>query len=427
MARKIGAGVGARGGGLRGIERVDYDTEYGLLADDAVAGCLLEAAEYFGPGLDAEDEAGVETLPQPLPRGGEPVASDSPLTQGGAGGGCPTPAKAPARSSDRPNLRPGPEPLLTRPAQAVFCEHLARHGNVRLACRAAQVSAQTAYRMRRADGQFRALWDAALVIARDQVEDVLADRAIHGWEEAVFYHGEEVARRRRYDSRLLLAHLARLDRLAERAAGGVVERFDAALDALSADGELVLDTAEAAVATVSGVVADGPARATAQAGTSAGEALDGEGQQPAPGRGEGGEAQGATPLLEAQLCWLEEHHGALDEEEEIFHLLHTVPGVPGSALRRFGWTGSEAELAADRARWAARRAAWEAENARAAARAGTSGGEELGEKGAGDQVPFVSSAVETHGAGSRLRSTGRGPANEAEAACGGLSPAPARC
>lgn len=42
---------------------------------------------------------------------------------------------------------------------------------------------------------------------------MLADRALNGVKENVFYHLEEVARRRRYDSRLLLAHLARLDRL----------------------------------------------------------------------------------------------------------------------------------------------------------------------------------------------------------------------
>lgn len=204
--------------------------------------------------------------------------------------------------------------------QALFCEHLARHGNVRLACRAARVSAQTAYRMRRASATFRALWDAALVIARDQVEDVLADRAVHGWEEAVFYHGEEVARRRRYDSRLLLAHLARLDRLAERAAGGVVERFDEALDALHADEAL----AEAAA----------PVPAPGDDGADAGD-------------------DAGTPVVEAQLQWLEAHHGPLDEEQEAFHLLHTVPGVPGSALRAFGWRGSEEELAACNARWLA--------------------------------------------------------------------------
>ncbi|MXO71443.1 hypothetical protein [Alteraurantiacibacter buctensis] len=337
---------------LPGIERVDYESEYGLLADDAVAGCLLEAAEYFGPGLD-EGEGGVApafegggAAPTPGPsrsREGGSSREVVPLPPAGGvrgGGGA-----ADFSPQTRPPARPGPEPLLTRPLQAVFCEHLARHGNVRLACRAARVSAQTAYRMRRACGQFRALWDAALVIARDQVEDVLADRAVHGWEEAVFYHGEEVARRRRYDSRLLLAHLARLDRLAERAAGGVVERFDAALEALSADEALVLDPAEAAVASVSGVVT-GDGETLAQAET--------------PAAGDGAPEPG-VPLLEAQLCWLEEHHGDLTEEEEIFHLLHTVPGVPGSALRLFGWTGSEAELAADRARWQARRAAWEAQ------------------------------------------------------------------
>ena len=44
---------------------------------------------------------------------------------------------------------------------------------------------------------------------------MLADRALNGVQEAVFYHGEEVATRTRYDSRLLLAHLARLDKRVE--------------------------------------------------------------------------------------------------------------------------------------------------------------------------------------------------------------------
>lgn len=225
--------------------------------------------------------------------------------------------------------------------QAQFCEHLARHGNVRLACRAAGVSAQTAYRMRRASAQFRALWDAALVIARDQVEDVLADRAVHGWDEAVFYHGEEVARRRRYDSRLLLAHLARLDKLAERAAGGVVARFDEALDTLSANEELVLAPGEAAVAGLAGV--------PTQAGVSGDVAPDCGRPEPALEPGEDDDTDD-TPLLEAQLCWLEEQYGTLTEEEEVFHLLHTVPGVPGSEFRRFGWRGGDGDLDADQAR-----------------------------------------------------------------------------
>jgi len=125
---------------------------------------------------------------------------------------------------------PGPQHLLTPRKQAAFCKALAGHGNVRLACRAVSVSPQTAYRARRASAQFRQCWDAALVIAREQVEQVLADRAINGVEEKVFYHGEEVATRRRYDSRLLLAHLARLDRNAEEGghASSVAPDFGAA-------------------------------------------------------------------------------------------------------------------------------------------------------------------------------------------------------
>lgn len=110
----------------------------------------------------------------------------------------------------------GPHTIFTPRAQGEFLGSLQLNGNVRLACRAARVSAQTAYRARRRSPALARAWDAALLAARDHAEEVLADRALNGVEEAVFYHGEEVARRRRFDSRLLLAHLARLDRMAER-------------------------------------------------------------------------------------------------------------------------------------------------------------------------------------------------------------------
>lgn len=106
--------------------------------------------------------------------------------------------------------------ILTAERQADFLASLQLYGNVRFACRAASVSPQTAYRARRRLAGFARGWDAALLSARAHAEEVLADRAINGVEEAVFYHGEEVARRRRFDSRLLLAHLARLDRLEAR-------------------------------------------------------------------------------------------------------------------------------------------------------------------------------------------------------------------
>ncbi|WP_202131674.1 hypothetical protein [Aurantiacibacter rhizosphaerae] len=154
----------------------------------------------------------------------------------------------------------GPVPLLTPPKQAAFCKALADHGNVRLACRAVQVSPQTAYRARRASPAFRKCWDAALVIARDHAEQVLADRALNGVEETVFYHGEEVATRRRYDARLLLAHLARLDKRAQAAEACATcdeallgeHDFDAAVEALAAaadhGGKLQVDLASGAFA-----------------------------------------------------------------------------------------------------------------------------------------------------------------------------------
>ncbi|MBB3035260.1 hypothetical protein [Alteriqipengyuania lutimaris] len=127
----------------------------------------------------------------------------------------------------------------SRAQQCDFLDALAGCGNVRAACGDAGVSRSTAYRMRRACARFAALWDAALVVARPQVEAVLADRALNGVEETIFYHGEAVATRRRYDARLLLAHLGRLDRLArDECAGDAAAEFDLALDELRDEPEL---------------------------------------------------------------------------------------------------------------------------------------------------------------------------------------------
>ena len=118
----------------------------------------------------------------------------------------------------------------TRARQVAFLSALAAGGAVRRAVKAAGISHQTAYRMRRANPAFRLAWDAALLAARAVAEDVLACRALEGVEEKVFYHGEEVATRRRYDSRLLLAHLARLDKLVGDArVNAFAEDFEEAL------------------------------------------------------------------------------------------------------------------------------------------------------------------------------------------------------
>ncbi|MEM6826571.1 MAG: hypothetical protein AAF553_01355 [Pseudomonadota bacterium] len=123
----------------------------------------------------------------------------------------------------------------TRALQARFLKRLAECGEVRVAASTLGVSHQTVYRVRRACRVFAQGWDAALLVARERAEDILATRAMHGVEEEVYYHGEVVATRRRYDARLLLAHLARLDRKAEQAdIAALADRFDAVIEAFEA-------------------------------------------------------------------------------------------------------------------------------------------------------------------------------------------------
>src|SRR6187402_751267 len=96
-----------------------------------------------------------------------------------------------------------------------FLDDLARHGNVRAACAAVGMSHEAAYQLRRRDPLIARAWAAALELAREASVQVLACRAIDGVEEDVWHRGEVVGTRRRYDSRLLLAHLARLDAAAD--------------------------------------------------------------------------------------------------------------------------------------------------------------------------------------------------------------------
>ena len=132
-----------------------------------------------------------------------------------------------------------PQTQFDRARQVAFLEALAVGGSVRSAASRARVSHQSVYRARRAVPAFRRAWDAALVVARGRGEAVLAERAIEGIEEDVWYHGEVVGTRRRYDARLLLAHLGRLDRLeADQRTAGLAEHFEGLLDRMRAGAEV---------------------------------------------------------------------------------------------------------------------------------------------------------------------------------------------
>lgn len=114
------------------------------------------------------------------------------------------------------------------PARKVrFLHHLAQDGNVRAACRAAGTTPQSAYLARRRDHAFACGWQAAMVLALDHHEQLLAQFATEGVEESVWFRGELVGTRTRFDTRLFLAHLARLDR---RGSDALAERHAARFD-----------------------------------------------------------------------------------------------------------------------------------------------------------------------------------------------------
>ena len=110
---------------------------------------------------------------------------------------------------------------------ARFLDTLSHKGNVARAAAATGLSRETAYCRRRRDPLFARAWAAAMLLAREEGGHILADRALEGVEEQVWFRGEVVGTRIRYDNRLLLAHIARLDRLAlDEAASADAARFD---------------------------------------------------------------------------------------------------------------------------------------------------------------------------------------------------------
>ncbi|MEG8045259.1 hypothetical protein QP175_02940 [Sphingomonas aerolata] len=127
--------------------------------------------------------------------------------------------------------------------QRSFLEALAEGHGVDVAARRVGLSATSAYAFRRtAKGAVFALgWRAAALVARDSIAETLLVRALEGTVDTIV-RGETVITRHKYDNRLGLALLARLDRQAEsapdadaKAARLVAQEFDAYLDLVGRD------------------------------------------------------------------------------------------------------------------------------------------------------------------------------------------------
>jgi hypothetical protein len=128
--------------------------------------------------------------------------------------------------------------------KARFLEALAAGAAVADACKAVGMSVASAYalRNRRSGRAFAAMWEAVLVHrARARLVDNNLSRAMDGWVEQIVRDGIVVAERRRFDNRLSMAMLTRLDRLAEGREGEEAEL----LRALSDDFEDYVETLEA--------------------------------------------------------------------------------------------------------------------------------------------------------------------------------------
>jgi hypothetical protein len=123
----------------------------------------------------------------------------------------------------------------------LFLERLAECGVIVEACHAAGMSARSAYNLRDRDPLFAAGWEAASVKARAPLADEAYSRARNGVVERIYKDGVIVAERHRYDNRLTMAVLGRLDARIDRAEErgsphlGLVARWDDYLDALGED------------------------------------------------------------------------------------------------------------------------------------------------------------------------------------------------
>jgi len=104
--------------------------------------------------------------------------------------------------------------------QRAFLESLATTGSVKIASTSVGMSPRATYDLKHKPqgAAFRLGWAAAILIARGRLADELLDRAIWGHDEMTTVYREEdrsLYKRRRIESRLGLAMLARLDKMVE--------------------------------------------------------------------------------------------------------------------------------------------------------------------------------------------------------------------
>ncbi|MDL2267193.1 hypothetical protein LJC46_04300 [Desulfovibrio sp. OttesenSCG-928-G15] len=107
-------------------------------------------------------------------------------------------AKKPTRKST---------PKKERDRYADFIAALMEYGNVSQAARHAGLDRSGVYAKRREDESFAAVWDDALAIGVEALEDEAKRRAYEGWLEPIWHKGEQCGEVRKFSDTLLIVLL----------------------------------------------------------------------------------------------------------------------------------------------------------------------------------------------------------------------------
>lgn len=91
-----------------------------------------------------------------------------------------------------------------RPKKEAFLAAYAECGNVTLAAKHAEMERSSHYRWLREDEGYREAFDHAHAEACDHLEAAARKRAIEGWEEPVFYEGQQCGVKQRYSDACLI-------------------------------------------------------------------------------------------------------------------------------------------------------------------------------------------------------------------------------
>jgi hypothetical protein len=89
-------------------------------------------------------------------------------------------------------------------SRELFLTTLAETANVAMAARAADMSRTAAYAERKRNSDFAARWKAAMDMALDELEMAVFERATHGYDKDVLYHGKKSDKVRLYSDALAM-------------------------------------------------------------------------------------------------------------------------------------------------------------------------------------------------------------------------------